>query len=86
MYFYNIYYINLKNLWGAELKPWKKTDSSHLTPGSVTLHGSVPVNIDGKEIISLAGSATIVKIGWKTYLVDLWMFQGWEAADFFNKV
>lgn len=70
---------------GAVLKPGEQKQGKNITPGSVTLHGSVPVNIDGKEIISLAGSATIVKIGWKTYLVDLWMFQWWEAADFFNK-
>ncbi|MCH2188918.1 MBL fold metallo-hydrolase [Candidatus Gracilibacteria bacterium] len=54
------------------------------TQASVTLHGSVPIQIGDTEVISLAGSATIIKIGGKKFLVDLGMFQGGEASDYFN--
>ncbi len=52
---------------------------------SVSLHWAVPQTIWDKEVISLTWSATILQIGWKRFLIDLWLFQWWEASDLFNK-
>ena len=44
----------------------------------------VPLIVWEEEIINLTWSSYIVMIGWKRILVDLWMFQWSEAADYLN--
>lgn len=52
---------------------------------NITLHWSVPLEIWGKELLSLTWSAINLEMWWNNVLVDLWMFQWWEGSDLFNK-
>lgn len=52
---------------------------------SVTMYWSVPLDIWWKEVLSLTWSASILETWSIKTLIDLWLFQGWEGADLFNK-
>lgn len=51
----------------------------------VSIYWAVPVKKWDKELVSLTGSASVVSIWWRNYLVDLWMFQWWLDSDNFNR-
>lgn len=51
----------------------------------VTPHWAIPIVNWEKEFVNLTWSATVYEVGWLKILIDLWMFQGSEGSDIFNK-
>lgn len=52
---------------------------------NITLYWAVPEKIWEKEILSLTWSASVLNFYWNKILVDIWLFQGWEWSDLYNK-